>query len=151
MYDGGKIIVGLFIFLALVTFPFYYNAAIGKENVAPELKYDTEAIKEAQAELGKKQVCVEPKAFMRGGHMQLLNNWRDSVIRNGKREYTSSEGRHFNVSLQNTCMKCHSNKKNFCDKCHNYMAVKPYCWDCHIAPKEPETVAGAPAPKEAGL
>jgi hypothetical protein len=40
------------------------------------------------------------------------------------------------MSLQNSCMKCHSNKKEFCDKCHNYVAVKPYCWSCHIAPKE---------------
>jgi len=39
-------------------------------------------------------------------------------------------------------MKCHSNKKEFCDKCHNYMAVVPYCWSCHIAPKE-EKGAGA--------
>ncbi len=30
------------------------------------------------------------------------------------------------MSLQNGCMKCHSNKKKFCDECHNYMAVKPY-------------------------
>ena len=37
------------------------------------------------------------------------------------------------MSLQNECMRCHSNKKKFCDECHNYMAVKPYCWDCHIA------------------
>lgn len=147
MYDGGKIIAGLLIFLALVTFPFYYN--IGKVNAKPDLKYDTEAIKAAQAELGKKEVCVEPRAFMRGGHMQLLNTWRDSVIRLGKREYTNSEGRHFNISLQNTCLKCHSNKKKFCDRCHNYMAVKPYCFDCHLVPKEPEEQAGAP--KEAGL
>jgi hypothetical protein len=42
------------------------------------------------------------------------------------------------MSLQNGCMRCHSNKKKFCDECHNYMAVKPYCWDCHIQPKEKE-------------
>jgi hypothetical protein len=33
-------------------------------------------------------------------------------------------------------MECHSNKTKFCDQCHNYMGVAPYCWDCHIAPKE---------------
>jgi len=42
------------------------------------------------------------------------------------------------MSLQNGCMTCHSNKKKFCDECHNYMAVVPYCWDCHIQPKEKE-------------
>jgi len=141
MYNGGKIIIGLVVFAALVTSPFWTNA--GRKVEAPELKLDTPAIKEAQAALGKKEVCVEPKAFMRGGHMQLLNTWRDSVVRDGKRVYTSSEGRTFDISLQNTCMKCHSNKKNFCDKCHNYLAVSPYCWDCHIAPKEAEAGGAA--------
>jgi len=159
MYNGGKIIIGLLIFAALVTSPFWTNA--GRKVDVPEPKVDTPAIKEAQAALGKKEVCVEPRSFMRGGHMQLLNQWRDSALRQGKRVYTNSEGRTFNISLQNTCMKCHSNKKNFCDKCHNYLAVSPYCWDCHIAPKEeeraPAVAAGsemapaAAAPEEAKL
>jgi hypothetical protein len=32
-------------------------------------------------------------------------------------------------------MKCHDNKEEFCDKCHLYAGVTPYCWDCHIDPK----------------
>ncbi|MBI5203763.1 MAG: sulfate reduction electron transfer complex DsrMKJOP subunit DsrJ [Nitrospirae bacterium] len=131
MYDSGKIIVGLIIFIALVTFPFYNN--IGKVNAKPELKIDTPEIQKLPEQERK---CVEPKEFMRGGHMQLLNDWRDSVVRNGNRVYKNSVSKEFNMSLQNECMRCHSNKKDFCDKCHNYMAVKPYCWDCHIAPKE---------------
>ena len=134
MYNGGKIIIGLAIFVAFVTLPFYNN--FGKANAKPEPKTDTPAIKEVQAQLGKKEVCIEPKAVMKGEHMQMLNNWRDSVVRDGNRIYVASDGKHYNMSLQNTCMKCHSNKKEFCDKCHNYMAVTPYCWDCHIAPKE---------------
>jgi hypothetical protein len=74
---------------------------------------------------------------MRAEHMQLLNNWRDSVVRDADAVYKSdTSGKVFQMSLQNTCMHCHSNKKKFCDECHNYMAVKPFCWDCHIAPKE---------------
>jgi hypothetical protein len=42
------------------------------------------------------------------------------------------------MSLQNGCMQCHSNKKKFCDECHNYLSVKPFCWDCHIQPAEKE-------------
>lgn len=131
MYDGGKIIIGLIIFLALVTFPFYNN--IGKVNAKPELKIDTPEIQKLPEQDRK---CVEPKEFMRGGHMQLLNDWRDSVVREDHRLYKNSANKDFNMSLQNECMRCHSNKKDFCDKCHNYMAVVPYCWDCHIAPKE---------------
>ncbi|MEW6109586.1 MAG: sulfate reduction electron transfer complex DsrMKJOP subunit DsrJ [Nitrospirota bacterium] len=136
MYDGGKIIAGLIIFLALVTFPFYNN--IGKANAKPEPKTDTPEILKWEQEYGRKE-CIESKEFMRPNHMQMLNGWRDSVVRNGDRIYVNSTGKSFNMSLQNTCMHCHSNKKDFCDKCHNYMAVVPYCWDCHIAPKEKKT------------
>jgi len=136
LYDGGKIIVGLAIFLAFALFPFYNN--IGKVNAKPEPKTDTPAIQEWEKQYGKKE-CVESKEYMRAEHMQMLNNWRDAVVRETYREYVSmTSGKHFNMSLQNGCMKCHSNKKQFCDQCHNYMAVKPYCWDCHIQPMEKE-------------
>jgi cytochrome c len=134
LYDGGKILIGLLVFVAIATFPFYNN--IGKVNAKPDPKLDTPAILQMPEQERK---CVESKAFMRTEHMQLLNNWRDSVVRDGYRQYTSeTTGKHFNMSLQNECMRCHANKKKFCDECHNYMAVKPYCWDCHIAPKEEE-------------
>jgi hypothetical protein len=125
LYDGGKIFIGILVFVAFAAFPFYYN--IGKVNAKPEPKVDTPAIQEWEKQYGKKE-CVESKEFMRAEHMQLLNNWRDSVVREDYRGY----------SLQNGCLKCHSNKKKFCDVCHNYMSVKPYCFDCHIQPKEEE-------------
>ncbi len=137
MYDGGKILFGILIFLAFVTFPFYND--IGKANVKPEPKIDTPEIQK----LPQKK-CVEPKAFMKAEHMKLLNEWRDSAVRDGNRVYVASDGKRYIISLQNTCMRCHSNKKEFCDKCHNYAEVNPYCWDCHIAPKEAKI-----APKEA--
>ncbi len=136
LYDGGKIIIGLAVFLAFALFPFYNN--IGKVNAKPEPKTDTPAIQDWEKLYGKKE-CVEPKEWMRAEHMQLLNNWRDAVVRQMYRGYVStSNGKKFNMSLQNECMRCHSNKKKFCDECHNYMAVVPYCWDCHIAPVEKE-------------
>jgi len=131
LYNGGKILTGLIIFVAIATFPIYYN--IGKVNAKPEPKLDTPAIQQ-MAESERK--CVESKAYMRAEHMQLLNNWRDSVVRDGNRQFINSTNKHYNMSLQNECLRCHSNKKKFCDECHNYMAVKPYCFDCHIAPKE---------------
>lgn len=133
MYNRGKIIIGLLIFVGLVTFPFLFSA--GKVVAKPEPKIDTPEIQKLPENERK---CVEPKAFMKGEHMKLLNDWRDSVVREGGRIYIGDGGKKFDISLQNTCMKCHSNKKKFCDECHNYAAVKPYCWDCHIAPKEKE-------------
>jgi len=136
LYDVGKILIGILVFAAIAAFPFYYN--IGRVNAKPEPKFDTPAIQEWEKQYGKKE-CVESKAFMRAEHMQLLNNWRDSVVRQDNRGYISSDNhKRFNMSLQNGCMNCHSNKKKFCDECHTYMSVTPYCWDCHIQPKEKE-------------
>ena len=136
LYDVGKIFIGILVFAAIAAFPFYYN--IGRVNAKPEPKFDTPAIQEWEKQYGKKE-CVESKEFRRAEHMQLLNNWRDTVVRQDNRGYLSSSNhKRFNMSLQNSCMNCHSNKKKFCDECHNYMSVKPYCWDCHIAPVEKE-------------
>ncbi len=125
MYDKGKIIAGLIIFIVLVTFPFLYN--IGKVSAKPEPKIDTPVIEQL-----KEKECIESKDFMKANHMQLLDKWRDMAVRDGERVYVNSKGKKYEISLQNTCLKCHSNKKEFCDKCHNYMSVKTYCWDCHL-------------------
>jgi hypothetical protein len=134
IYNKGPVFLGILVFLALALFPFYNN--FGKTNKKPEPKTDTPAIMEYEKLNGKKE-CIESKEYMRAEHMQILNQWRDSVVRDYNRGYISgSNHKRFDMSLQNGCMKCHSNKKKFCDECHNYLAVKPYCWDCHIAPKE---------------
>ncbi|MBI3813527.1 MAG: sulfate reduction electron transfer complex DsrMKJOP subunit DsrJ [Nitrospinae bacterium] len=127
MYDGNKIITGLIIFACLVTFPFLYN--FGKANAKPDPKLDTPVIQQM-----KEKRCIETKEFMRANHMQLLDEWREAV-RDGKRVYVNSSGESYKISLQNTCLKCHSNTKEFCDECHDYMSVKIYCWDCHIRVK----------------
>src|SRR4030042_637897 len=134
MYDGGKIITGLVVFVGLVTFPLWSN--VGKASKKPDPKIDTPVIQQ----LAEKK-CIEPKALMQAEHMKILNDWRDSVVRDGNGIYVSSSGKSFNMSLQKECMNCHSNKKKFCDECHNYADVKPYCWTCHIEPKEKEKVA----------
>ena len=72
---------------------------------------------------------------MRREHMQLLARWRDDVVRRGQRVYVASDGRHFDKSLTGTCLGCHENKAAACDRCHAYLAVQPYCWECHVDPK----------------
>ncbi|HBZ55705.1 MAG TPA: menaquinol oxidoreductase, partial [Syntrophobacteraceae bacterium] len=59
-------------------------------------------------------------------------------VRNGMREYKAPNGKVYNMSLQNECLRCHSNKAQFCDQCHNYMAVAPYCFTCHVEPLQKE-------------
>lgn len=126
MYDQGKVFAGLAIFVVLLSFPFWYN--LGKAAPAPVLKLSDKA--KAAKE------CVESKAYMTANHMQLLSQWRDTVVRNAQRVYVNSSGKKFEISLSNTCLDCHSEKAEFCDKCHNYVGVTPYCWDCHVDPKE---------------
>lgn len=124
MYNGGKIITGLIIFILLVSAPFLLN--VGQANVLPEISLDTPAINQ----LSDKQ-CVESVEFMRSQHPQLLNDWRDRVVREGESVYVSSSGEKYEMSLDNNCLQCHSNQSQFCDACHNYTSVELYCWDCH--------------------
>lgn len=131
MNDKNKIVIGLIIFVAIVTFPFWYN--LGKASSAPEPKLSEKAKAEKE--------CVRPKEIMRQEHMQILNLWRDTVVRDGNRVYKSGSGKTFGMSLssgERSCMGCHESKTEFCDKCHIYASVAPYCWTCHIAPKEKE-------------
>ena len=127
MNDKNIIITGLIIFFVFLTFPFWYN--LGKASPVPEPKL-TDKAKAAKE-------CVEPKEYMKVEHMQILDIWRDGVVREANRVYISEKGKKFNMSLStgdDSCMGCHSNKADFCDKCHDYTSVTPYCWDCHIEP-----------------
>ena len=127
MHDTGKIVGGLVIFVVLMTSPLWYNALTAAPAEVPTLDQPPNGSKE----------CVEPRDYMRAYHMDLLNEWRDNVVRDGKRDYASTaNGRTFDMSLTRTCLDCHSNKVEFCDRCHTYLAVDPYCWDCHVEPKE---------------
>ncbi len=127
MYDGGKIVAGLVLFLAIVTSPIWYNVVTGKAEYKPEPKI-----------VGQATECVAPKAWIRDNHMALLIDWRNLVVRDADREYVAANGKTYSMSLSNTCMRCHPNKTEFCDQCHNYASVTPYCWNCHIEPKEKE-------------
>jgi hypothetical protein len=126
IYDKGPVIVGLCIFVIMITFPFWFN--FGNAAPAPEIKISDKA--KAAKE------CITTKEKMKYEHMQILNEWRDTVVRDAKRIYVTSSGKEFNMSLTNTCLDCHEQKAEFCDKCHNYASVSPYCWECHIDPKE---------------
>jgi hypothetical protein len=125
MNDAGKIVGGLIVFIAVVTLPMWFHMAKGTVPIPPEPKIETDA-----------KNCVAPVEYMRTLHMDMLNEWRDDVVRRGDRIYTSPDGKQYDKSLSRTCMSCHHNKAEFCDACHDYAAVKPYCWDCHVEPTE---------------
>ncbi|WP_407309092.1 sulfate reduction electron transfer complex DsrMKJOP subunit DsrJ [Desulfosporosinus sp. SB140] len=144
MYKGGRIIASLVVFVAILAIPFFYN--LGRASAGPVLNLPTNS------------QCVEPAAYMRANHMQLLNQWRDAYVRDGQTVYVNSQGKSFDINID-TCTKCHysnstassttstaassatgvsnpavNSSDQFCVTCHNYASVKPTCWSCHNEP-----------------
>jgi hypothetical protein len=119
MADAGKIVVGLGVFVGLVTAPAWWGLGGGRGG-PPELPRPANA-----------KQCVEPTAFMRSRHMELLDGWRDAVVRDGDRVYVASDGQRHEMSLTGTCLRCHEEQDKFCDRCHAYAGVQTFCWDCH--------------------
>jgi hypothetical protein len=118
MYSSNFVITAALVVLALFTSPFWLSKSGYKR---PDVQLPAD-----------EKECVEPAAFMRAEHMQMLNEWRDQALRNENRVYVASNGKKWEISLQNTCLKCHANTEQFCDACHISNSVYPYCWTCHI-------------------
>ncbi|ADB58776.1 sulfate reduction electron transfer complex DsrMKJOP subunit DsrJ [Archaeoglobus profundus] len=120
MYHKGYVVLGIILFLALLATPYWVSAgAIKYEDVREELSPS------------KGTACIYSKEWMAQYHMELLNEWRELAVRDGVRTYTTPNGV-FNVSLTE-CWQCHD-YEGFCAKCHDFMEVRPVCWDCHYNP-----------------
>lgn len=125
MYNAKAVIIGIVIFVAIFSSPFW-TSWIGQDYTKTGVVLPA----------GEKE-CIEDTEFMRAQHMRLLDEWRDQALRAENRVYESAlNGKKWVISLQNTCLKCHSNYAEFCEKCHVANSVYPYCWTCHIIPTE---------------
>jgi hypothetical protein len=124
MSDRAKIVAGLVVFLAIVAFPVWYPLGASGDTARPELE-----LPEGETS------CVEPTEYMTANHMDLLNQWRNAVVRDGETEYLSSTGERYVMSLTGTCLDCHGARDTFCNRCHDYANVVPRCFDCHIEPE----------------
>jgi hypothetical protein len=124
MYSKKYVIPLILIFLGIVFSPVLYNAWANSFGYVPKL----------QKPSGE---CVEDAKWMAANHMLLLQEWRTQAIRHGAeggRIYHSfTTGKEFHAST-NTCWSCHTDKEKFCDQCHDYIGIKPECWDCHYTP-----------------
>ncbi|MEF9841094.1 MAG: sulfate reduction electron transfer complex DsrMKJOP subunit DsrJ [Raoultibacter sp.] len=119
----GIVVFAILFCLALLT-PFFLNISVA--STGPEVSVDTAVINA----LDEKN-CVASTEYMKSSHMQMLDEWRNDVVRKGSTEYTSNTGQIYEKSLDNTCLGCHTNREEFCDKCHEYSGVELYCWECH--------------------
>ncbi len=119
MYDKGKVLTGLAIFVIIVTFPIWYNASGSEHYPNPQI-------------LTKAKDCVRPLAYMRSSHMKLLMDWMDRALKDDNITEVTIDGVKYPRSLQDGCMSCHKSQAKFCDKCHMYVGIKLPCWDCHF-------------------
>ena len=125
MYNAKAVIIGIVIFIVIFSSPFWLGW-IGADYTKTGVVLPEED-----------KTCIESTEFMRANHMRLLDEWRDQALREENREYVSSiNSKRWAISLQNTCMKCHTNYAAFCERCHVANSVYPYCWTCHITPAE---------------
>ncbi|HET8538536.1 MAG TPA: sulfate reduction electron transfer complex DsrMKJOP subunit DsrJ [Anaeromyxobacter sp.] len=135
MHDTGKILVGLGVFGVLATGPIWYGLSRGG-GAPPDLPKPAAA-----------KQCVEPTAYMRSRHMELLDEWRDAVVRDAQRVYVASDGQRHEMSLTGSCLRCHEDQEKFCNKCHLYAGVETFCFDCHQKKRK----LAATARREGGL
>jgi hypothetical protein len=141
MRERAIIYAALAVFLLLATFPFWYTLGAGGDSSPPDLERPRDGIQ-----------CVEDREFMAAHHMDLLDQWRNAVVREGQSQYVSKAfGKQYEMSLTKTCMGCHTNRETFCQRCHEYADVLPLqlpgapataqrsrgigCWDCHVESK----------------
>ncbi len=96
---------------------------------------------------GKGDKCVRDTSFMRANHMNLLLHQRDQTVQKGIRtkKYSLKE-----------CVACHAvpgddgqpvsyeDPKNFCRSCHEYVAVRIDCFECHASKPPKDNVRALP-------
>ncbi len=122
MYNKGYVLLGIALIILIFVFPTAYNIANGAKTEITLAK--------ARGE------CIRNVEWMKANHMILLKQWRYERIREGKLYYTSPDTGKTYIMSFDTCFKCHTNKADFCDKCHEYSGVnKPYCFSCHVFPE----------------
>jgi hypothetical protein len=134
MRDRVPIAAGLLVFVVLFTVPVWHGLAARTAARQPELKLPA-----------TEKHCVAPVEYMRRAHMQMLLDWREAAVRRGERTFVAYDGRRYNISLTQTCLgQCHVERKDFCDRCHQYAGVQgPYCFDCHADRMQKTVATGA--------
>jgi hypothetical protein len=88
----------------------------------------------------KWEACYRDAEYMRYHHMDLLRDVREEVVRFGIRGGVTLAG----------CGDCHTNRDQFCDRCHEAASVRLDCYGCHYYPEraaERELARMVPAPR----
>ena len=91
---------------------------------------------EGSAKADKLDQCVRPTDFMKRNHFEMIKHQRDVTVRQGVRDTKDSLAQ---------CVDCHASRDaagkavpvnaegQFCEGCHEYVAVKIDCFSCHTS------------------
>ena len=104
------LILGLIILVPLV-----YNVVLWAGSEGPQ--FPQPFLEKPKGE----EKCIRDTEYMRFNHMILLKGIRDEVMRQGKKGEMGFKD----------CRGCHTNRKQFCDRCHDMVNLKPSCFSCH--------------------
>ena len=108
-------------------------AGLSTASDSPNLKKSGSRVPQPVLEPARGGQCIEDAAFMRRNHMELLKHQRDDTVRSGIRPAKTS---------LKACIDCHASqstnsvvtgKTNFCINCHEFVAVKIDCFQCHAS------------------
>lgn len=105
--------------IIIILFPFVYSivshtSAKDIESARPFLEMPDPKYKN----------CVKDTEYMRHHHWELLRAVREEFVRHGKRG---------DISLSR-CRDCHTNRMEFCNRCHSAISMTPDCYGCHYYP-----------------
>ncbi len=123
MYDSGKIIAGLAIFILLITFPIWYNN-LGTVSAAPgkDSKLTEDMFQGIRFPNDARHALTSEE--MRATHMNMLKDIHAKVT-----GYNPAKD---GLKEQMSCVMCHGSTAQFCTSCHDYVSVAPVnCADCH--------------------
>ena len=91
---------------------------------------------EGSAKADKLEQCVRPTDFMKRNHFEMIKHQRDLTVHQGVRETKDSLAQ---------CVDCHARRDaagkavpvnaqgQFCEGCHDYVAVNIDCFSCHTS------------------
>ena len=69
--------------------------------------------------------------------MKLLNAWRDSVVREGKRTYTAADGKVYQDQPdREPVSNATATRESSATGATITPGPSPTCWNCHIIPEE---------------
>jgi hypothetical protein len=127
MSKNRLVALGLILFVLLFTAPFLLN--LGKtraQTEPPALLQDAQAMQALADKIGVKN----GDEFIEK-HRQILSEWKELAVRDGKRIYVTKDGRKIQISLENL-----ASQPQYCSTCHDYVGIEtPSCWTCHEEPK----------------